>query len=54
MQGRKNLLFGMLMLAALVLGHEKWRVMALTLISSASYFSEVPFWPLWMPIVYTV
>ena len=54
MQGRKNLLFAMLMLSALVLGHQKLRVMALTLVSAASCFSEVPFWSLWMPLVYSV
>ena len=44
----------MLMLAALVLGQQKLRVMALTLVSAASCCSEVPFWSLWMPLVYSV
>jgi hypothetical protein len=36
--------------AALVLGLPKWKVLIISLISSASYFPDFPFWPLWLPL----
>jgi hypothetical protein len=36
--------------AALVMGFPKWKVLIISLISSASYFPDFPFWPLWLPL----
>jgi hypothetical protein len=33
-----------------VLGASKWKILVISLISSASYFPDFPFWPLWLPL----
>ena len=36
--------------AALALGAAKWRILLISLFSSASYFPDFPYWPLWLPL----
>jgi hypothetical protein len=46
----KYLIYIGLLAAALVLGAPKWKILIIALISSASYFPDFPFWPLWLPL----
>lgn len=39
-----------LLIGALLIGIAKWRILAIALLSSASYFADFPFWPLWLPL----
>jgi|GEM_PF-1882194 len=39
-----------MLVAAMVLGIPKWKILIISLISSASYFPDFPFWPLWLPL----
>ncbi len=39
-----------LLASALVVGVAKWRILVVAMLSSASYFSDFPFWPLWLPL----
>lgn len=46
----KFLIYIGMLSAALVLGIPKWKILIIALISSASYFPDFPFWPLWLPL----
>ena len=46
----KYLIYIGMLSAALVLGASKWKILVIALISSASYFPNFPFWPLWLPL----
>jgi hypothetical protein len=39
-----------LLSASLVMGAAKWRDLIIAFLSSASYFPDFPYWPLWLPL----
>jgi hypothetical protein len=50
MRTLKNLIYIGILAAALLLGAPQWKILVIAIISSASYFPNFPFWPLWLPL----
>jgi hypothetical protein len=50
MRPLKYLIYIGMLAVALVLGIPKWKILVIALVSSASYFPDFPFWPLWLPL----
>ncbi len=50
MRTGKNLLYLALLLVALFVGLERWRVLLQVLCSGACYFATLPLWPVWLPL----
>jgi hypothetical protein len=50
MRTLKNLIYIGILAAALLLGAPQWKILVVSFVSSASYFPNFPFWPLWLPL----